>query len=102
MTCMEPQGKIIKAAIIVGDKTFVGWRHADIRNTIIKEVPIDRLTISHIMGDPKCDGFITENGVFLNRKEALEYGRKIGQVHRIIGSVLTSEDLWDNKGVPHP
>ena len=95
----DPQGKISKAAIIVNDKIFVGWRHADIRNAIIKEVNISRLAIVHIMGDLNCVGFLTENGVFLTRSEALVYGRKIGQVKSLIGSVLTSEDLWDVDGV---
>jgi len=39
-------------------------------------------------------GFVNERGYFLDRFEALLYARAIGQVTTIIGSVLTSEDLW--------
>jgi hypothetical protein len=40
-------------------------------------------------------GFLTSKDNFLTRSEALELAIKTGQsTSRIIGSVLTSEDLW--------
>jgi plasmid maintenance system antidote protein VapI len=97
----RPEGKIVKAAILVGDKTYVGWRHADIRNEILETTDISREDIARIMHDEWKVGFITENGRFLTRKQALIYGRVHGQITEIAGSVLTSEDLWDNEGREH-
>lgn len=42
-------------------------------------------------------GFVDQTGKFYNRKEAYEYVIKCGQLQKdtnLIGSVLTSEDLW--------
>ncbi len=96
-----PQGKIVKAALNVNGKIYVGWRHFQVRNQIMLESDLPRLEIVKIMSDESLDGFVTENGAFINRKDALEYARKIGQVNKIIGSVLTSEDLWDIEGKAH-
>lgn len=41
-------------------------------------------------------GFVDNDGVFLTRTEAEPIARKAGQVGDIIGSVLTSEDLWNS------
>lgn len=94
---IQPEGKLVKAAIVVGEKTYTGWRHADIRNEIAL-TGIPRGEICAITSDDWKVGFITENGRFLTRRQALTYGRSIGQVKKLIGSVLTSEDLWDNEG----
>ena len=41
------------------------------------------------------EGFVTTTGTFLDRAEALELARDNGQLKGdLIGSVLTSEDLW--------
>jgi hypothetical protein len=94
----HPEGKIVKAAIIVEGKTFTGWRHADIRNEIILLTGISCREMAVIMHDDWKCGFITENGRFLTRSQALTYGQSIGQITKIIGSVFTSEDLWDSNG----
>lgn len=40
-------------------------------------------------------GFLTDTGRFLSRKQAEAHARKCGQLTKpLIGSVLTSEDLW--------
>jgi hypothetical protein len=40
-------------------------------------------------------GFVTDTGVFLDRVRALEHAKVCGQFRgKLIGSVLTSEDLW--------
>ena len=95
---IRPEGKIVKAAVLVGDKTYVGWRHADIRNDIVATTNTPREEMAAIMHDDWKCGFITENGRFLTRRQALIYGQSIGQIDEIKGSVLTSEDLWDNDG----
>lgn len=96
-----PEGKIVKAAIKVGDEIFTGWRHSDIRNIIIKEKSMSQEEMKKIM-NPWNQGFVTENGIFLTRTQAYSYGQFMGQVGSIIGSELTSEDLWDNYGNPIP
>lgn len=44
----------------------------------------------------KGQGFILEDGTFVDRKQAFEIACNNGQLENceIIGSVLTSEDLW--------
>lgn len=39
-------------------------------------------------------GFLTNTGRFVDRREGEEVARRAGQVTSIIGSVLTSEDMW--------
>lgn len=44
--------------------------------------------------DP-TQGFVTDDGTFLARADAEAHARACGQLAgRLIGSVLTSEDLW--------
>ena len=55
--------------------------------------------MSELLGEPITrpnwtQGFISSEGRFLDRKFALNVARKAGQVTTLIGSVLTSEDLW--------
>jgi hypothetical protein len=97
---IRPEGKIVKAAIIFNDKIYTGWRHSDIRDDIRNLVNPPRLDLANALHDPWKCGFVTENGRFLTRKQALTYGMTIGQINEITGSVLTSEDLWDNQGNP--
>ncbi|MFA5071212.1 MAG: hypothetical protein WC511_02465 [Candidatus Pacearchaeota archaeon] len=40
-------------------------------------------------------GFVTESGKFLSRRQAFVLAKKNGQLSKnLIGSILTSEDLW--------
>jgi hypothetical protein len=96
-----PEGKLVKAALIFRDKLYTGWRHADIRNQIMDETKAPREEVSALMSDKWSVGFITENGRFLTRMQAFVYGRNRNQIGEIIGSELTSEDLWDIVGKPH-
>ena len=96
---IQPEGRIVAAAIVFNEKTYTGWRHAEIRN-VIMDTGASREEIMKTMHDPWKNGFVTENGRFLTRKQALIYGRNHGYIGDIIGSELTSEDLWDENGVP--
>jgi hypothetical protein len=98
---VEPKGLICKAAIIFEDKVLTGWRHAAIRNTIIHTCDPTKADMSAIMHDEFSCGFVTENGRFLTRNQALAYGTMTGQINKTIGSILTSEDLWDVDGKKH-
>lgn len=99
MDNIRPEGRIVAAAIIFKDKTYTGWRHAEIRN-VIMDTGASREEIMATMHDKWKTGFVTENGRFLTRMQALIYGRNHGYIGDIIGSELTSEDLWDENGVP--
>jgi hypothetical protein len=73
------------------DKGFVisGWRHpncGEIYSAMNPDNPY--------WGD--CvEGFLTTKNRFLNRKEALKLVQSNGQLTKnLLGSVLTSEDLW--------
>jgi len=98
---VEPKGLICKAAIIFNDKVVTGWRHAFIRNAIILESDPSKEDMSAAMHDDFSCGFVTENGRFLTRTQAMAYGIHIGQITKIIGGTLTSEDLWDVDGKKH-
>lgn len=65
-------------------KIELGWRHPDIMHRFGKEVS----------RNPNDQGFYTSKGRFVTRKEGLEIARAAGQVDKIIGGVLTSEDLY--------
>ncbi len=95
---VNPEGDICSAAIKYKDLVIIGWRHANIRNEIVEKFGATKEEMQAIMSDPWKVGFITENGRFLTRSQALLYGRQIGQIDTIIGSELTSEDLWDSNG----
>lgn len=63
------------------------YRHCDIVNFICEELN------TNFVGS-KGQGFITSTGKFVDRKEAEKIARESLQINKMIGSVLTSEDLW--------
>ena len=66
---------------------FCGWRHPCIIQQYRDFLPKGKY--------PEVQGFLTNKNRFLNREEALELVRENGQLEgRILGGVLTSEDLW--------
>ena len=65
-------------------KIELGWRHPDIMHRFGDEVS----------RNPNDQGFYTSKGRFVTREEGLEIARAAGQVDKIIGGVLTSEDLY--------
>lgn len=88
-----PEGKLVKAAVRVGDKLYLGWRHADIMREL-KEHNI----VEHVFAEDQ--GFVTENGRFLMRPQAKSWAFYVEQIEDTEGPILTSEDLWDNEGNP--
>lgn len=96
---IHPEGKLVKAAISYNGKVYTGWRHSDIRMSMFDQ-GISQETIQSITSDPWNVGFITENGRFLTRKQALPYARMKKQIDTIAGAELTSEDLWEDDGTP--
>ena len=65
-------------------KIELGLRHADILHRFHGEVS----------KNPDDQGFYTSNGRFVTREEGLVIAREAGQVDKIIGGLLTSEDLY--------
>jgi hypothetical protein len=67
--------KIVKAAVKVGDKVYVGWHHRDIFDEIWET---ERLGIDEIKQE--MQGFVTNTGKFVNRIEAANIAFKAGQI----------------------
>ena len=79
---------IIASAIQKGKITYWGIRHSDCFHSM-STIGVDKLGA--------VQGFMTDSGEFLDRDEALAYAIEHGQIKdkkSLIGSVLTSEDLW--------
>ena len=64
-----------------------GRRHHNCLN-VLNEIDgeYDRHSVEH--------GFLTNTDRFVGQLEAEEIARKVGQVDKLIGSVITSEDLY--------
>jgi hypothetical protein len=93
----RPSGvPIVKAAVIVGEDVYTGWRHAHIMVHIHSQEGL----ASHSIGQDD-QGFVDADGCFYNRYQSARIALKNGQTKRL-HNLLTSEDLWDNEGVPHP
>ncbi len=66
-------------------KIEIGMRHCDIRDRFPGE----------LLQNLEAQGFYTSKGRFVNRETAEKIARACGQVTgNLIGSVLTSEDLY--------
>lgn len=78
---------IVASAIKHGDKLYIGLRHPTIIQDMIDDGVEPPIPI-------QSQGFVDEHGKFYTRKEALIEARSCGQVDKLIGGVLTSEDLW--------
>ena len=89
---------IIASAIRTKDgMMFVGKRHSNCFSNaidILRSVDVLAPEAKEKLKD--CEqGFLTDTGVFLSRKDAYEHAQNIGQLDLIrVSHVLTSEDLW--------
>jgi hypothetical protein len=93
---MSERERIVAAAIRDHDGEV--WslpppaRHCDVLNYIYKQTGKPTIRLSGIH-----QGFATSTGRYLTRRQAEPVAREAGQIRRagrLIGSVLTSEDLW--------
>jgi hypothetical protein len=87
--------RIKQAAIFYEGTAYLGYRHATIGHNMLW------LGVCHrpFPGGP-AQGFLTSDGRFVGRKEALEIAIKAKQILPQDGkNELFSEDLWDNDGV---
>ena len=80
--------KIFKSAIKQSNKVYVGKRHSDVIRIMVKDgfsIPIKGI-----------QGFVTEDGKFLNREESAKVALKNKQIKKLKFSKtkLYSEDLY--------
>ena len=90
---MDKTRKITEAAGKMPDGTiFVAPRPG--RHDVVVQMI---LAAGHPHAHNAVQGFVDDEGTFYTRTEALALVRETGQLKRnIIGSTLTSEDLWDS------
>jgi len=88
---------IIKAAIKQDGIVYTGHRHADIMTQIFKDGIFLVDKIKDFSEVSQVQGFVTDEGVFLNRVDALRHFIKAGQ-KSVLGEFrankLFSEDLY--------
>lgn len=81
-------------AILFGGKIYSmsrPSRHCDVIRWIFEDSDPNKTTYVGSRGQ----GFLTDKGKFLNRNDSEIHARECGQLTgKLIGSVLTSEDLW--------
>ena len=79
--------KIKEAAIQHEGKVWTGHRHSDVIYKIIAECGKEAAPVRG------TQGFVTECGKFLNRKEAAKVAFESGQMSEDVGCLM-SEDLY--------
>jgi len=81
---------IVSSVVWHRGQMFFGKRHNDCIRAAVKETKI-----KPVIGD---QGFLTNDGKYLNRYEAAHYVKEINQPlhgrHKFDGIQLCSEDLW--------
>jgi len=89
---------ITKACTKYNGQLYVGWRHCFIGHQMIAD---GVCPIPYPSG--KAQGFVTSDGEWADRKEALRIAKEAGQTIVDVGpkGELYSEQLWDVNGVPH-
>lgn len=86
----QPAERITSAAIKYKDEIFSGRTHAHAWRDMTAKYP------ETVMLDDRGDGFLTNTGRFVDRKEALEMAEKAEQLaepREDVGGLLSSEDL---------
>lgn len=79
------------------DKGFIlsGWRHHNCNSIFVQMYGFPYKDYALKIKKTEVQGFITNKNRFLDRKEALKLVKENGQLKKsLIGSELTSEDLW--------
>ena len=75
--------RLVNSAILYEGIIYQGKRHHNIIN--------ENRNVTVRYG---IQGFITDTGRFVTREEGLDIALLNGQCSELLGSVLTSEDLW--------
>lgn len=88
--------KIVAAAIKLKTELILTMpkpaRHADILNSVNYPEIDDGFMIRKTLLKGHTQGFLLEDGIFVDRQTATYYYKNVGIT--LIGSTLTSEDLW--------
>ena len=83
-------GKVVKAAVWVGQLTCIGRRHGKIIQELVK-AGLD----GHGKGITQSQqGFIDQDGEYLDRKEAYQRAVEHGQIEDKGTKTLLSEMVW--------
>lgn len=78
---------IKQAAILKDGVIYEGRRHSDIFR--------DTLPLGWLKGEGVVQGFVTEDGQFLNRRQAAQHAIRCGQIEKLKWPPnLYSEDLY--------
>uniref|UniRef100_A0A6M3KX46 Uncharacterized protein n=1 Tax=viral metagenome TaxID=1070528 RepID=A0A6M3KX46_9ZZZZ len=82
---------IKEAAIFKDGKIWTGRRHSDVIHTMIQEGELSPIT--------EIQGFVTDDGKFVDRNEAFEIAIACGQIKdpgpsKVRMRILMSEDLY--------
>jgi len=74
---------------------FNGWRHGDCFVSLVAWAgPLKTQEELEKIIEASVEGFLTSKGRFVTRDEAMAIAKSVGQITRIIGGCLTSEDLY--------
>ena len=94
---------IVKAAIIVDDVIYTGWRHCFIIHDYCQQHNVNKCPpVNHKGETVSNQGFVTDTGRFVTREEAYNIVKANGQVVvKHGGTVFCSEDLWNVEGKPY-
>lgn len=85
---------IKQAAILYSGVIYAGWRHGQIGHEMLLNGICKR---PYPGGDSQ--GFVTSNGMFVNREDAMNIAKAAGQIDTNKESTLLfSEDLWTPTG----
>jgi hypothetical protein len=95
---MSEKVTIAIASIRHKGKIYTGWRHCFIGQQMVRDG-----VCTPPFPSGKDQAFLTSEGKWVDRKEALKIAREAGQVIRKCGDPnnLYSEELWDIHGVPY-
>lgn len=95
---------IVKAAIIVNDVVYTGWRHCHIIHDYCLKTKKKRCPGTNWPEDENSNqGFVTSTGRYVDRDEAFAIVKAANQIMIKHGNsrTLYSEDLWNVDGIPY-
>ena len=81
---------IVKSAVKHEGQVFTGRRHSDCIKTACDATGLP-------IGPQSIQGFVTDKGIFMNRRQAYEHALVCGQLKSkgtALSYIMYSEDLW--------
>lgn len=85
----------VKGAAIRHKNGRLWWRPPPMRHHNLIHLIVQEGEFKQVKGPDFSQGFVTTDGTFVTRDLAEKIARRAGQLTKpLIGSILTSEDLW--------